>query len=113
MTHVSDSYLSQVERGLYEPSPEVLKSIADALNLPISSLYERLGWLDDEPDGARREVPGVEQAIEADEKLTWPRSEPCWRCIAPSSERPEGAHRRGEGRQARQVLDLPSSCVAY
>ena len=68
MTHVSDSYLSQVERGLYEPSPEVLKSIADALNLPISSLYERLGWLDDESD--RPDTPGVEQAIEADDKLT-------------------------------------------
>jgi len=70
MTHVSDSYLSQVERGLYEPSPEVLKSIADALNLPISSLYERLGWLDDEPAGDRSVTPGVEQAIEADDKLT-------------------------------------------
>ena len=71
MTHVSDSYLSQVERGLYEPSPEVLKAIADALNLPVSSLYERLGWLDDERDHAQDDsVPGVEEAIEADEKLS-------------------------------------------
>ena len=69
MTHVSDSYLSQVERGLYEPSPEVLKSIAAALNIPISSLYERLGWLDDTSDD-EAEVPGVEAAIEADERLT-------------------------------------------
>lgn len=69
MTHVSDSYLSQVERGLYEPSPEVLKSIADALDLPVSSLYERLGWLDDEPGDP---VPGVEEAIEADAKLSAP-----------------------------------------
>jgi transcriptional regulator with XRE-family HTH domain len=72
MTHVSDSYLSQVERGLYEPSPEVLKSIADALNLPVSSLYERLGWLDDEPDDGPADVPGVEEAIEADAKLSTP-----------------------------------------
>jgi transcriptional regulator with XRE-family HTH domain len=71
MTHVSDSYLSQVERGLYEPSPEVLKAIADALNLPVSSLYERLGWLDDERDHDEDNgVPGVEEAIEADEKLS-------------------------------------------
>ena len=39
MTHVSDSYLSQVERGLYEPSPEVLKAIAHALNVPLAGLY--------------------------------------------------------------------------
>ena len=70
MTHVSDSYLSQVERGLYEPSPEVLKAIADALNLPVSSLYERLGWLDDERNGEEDAVPGVEEAIEADQKLS-------------------------------------------
>jgi transcriptional regulator with XRE-family HTH domain len=71
MTHVSDSYLSQVERGLYEPSPEVLKAIADALHLPVSSLYERLGWLDDERDGGEDDgVPGVEEAIEADERLS-------------------------------------------
>lgn len=69
MTSVSDSYLSQVERGLYEPSPEVLKSIAEALNIPISGLYERLGWLDDDP-AAGTAVPGVEQAIDADEQLT-------------------------------------------
>ena len=68
MTSVSDSYLSQVERGLYEPSPEVLKSIAEALNIPISGLYERLGWLDDDPAGTA--VPGVEEAIDADEQLT-------------------------------------------
>ena len=69
MTSVSDSYLSQVERGLYEPSPEVLKSIAEALNIPISGLYERLGWLDDDP-AAGTAVPGVEEAIDADQQLT-------------------------------------------
>ena len=70
ITHVSDSYLSQVERGLYEPSPEVLKAIAHALNLPLASLYERLGWLDDDEDDEARAVQGVEAAITADERLT-------------------------------------------
>jgi transcriptional regulator with XRE-family HTH domain len=69
MTSVSDSYLSQVERGLYEPSPEVLKSIAEALNIPINGLYERLGWLDDDR-AADAVVPGVEAAIDADDQLT-------------------------------------------
>lgn len=69
ITHVSDSYLSQVERGLYEPSPEVLKAIAHALNVPLAGLYERLGWLDDDDDDAQPNA-GVEAAIEADERLT-------------------------------------------
>ena len=69
ITHVSDSYLSQVERGLYEPSPEVLKAIAQALNVPLAGLYERLGWLDDDDDDAQPGA-GVEAAIEADERLT-------------------------------------------
>lgn len=70
LTNVSDSYLSQVERGLYEPSPEVLKSIAEALKIPVGSLYERLGWLDDSAAASERVAPGVEEAIAADPKLT-------------------------------------------
>ena len=73
LTSVSDSYLSQVERGLYQPSPEVLRSIAKALGIPIADIYERLGWLG--PDDAavpppRAVVTGVEEAIAGDERLT-------------------------------------------
>jgi transcriptional regulator with XRE-family HTH domain len=73
LTSVSDSYLSQVERGLYQPSPEVLRSIAKALGIPVADIYERLGWLGPDDAGVRdrREVPaGVETAIQADERLT-------------------------------------------
>jgi transcriptional regulator with XRE-family HTH domain len=70
LTNVSDSYLSQVERGLYEPSPEVLKSIAAALKIPVGGLYERLGWLDDPVTSPEQAPPGVEEAIDADPKLT-------------------------------------------
>ena len=74
LTNVSDSYLSQVERGLYEPSPEVLKSIAEALKIPINGLYERLGWLDHTAGATAaaddQAVPGVEEAIAADPRLT-------------------------------------------
>lgn len=71
LTNVSDSYLSQVERGLHQPSPEVLKAMAGALGIPLAALYERMGWLDagdDEP--AATEEPGVEAAIERDPRLT-------------------------------------------
>ncbi|MEM9513780.1 MAG: helix-turn-helix transcriptional regulator [Actinomycetota bacterium] len=38
---VSLPYLSEVERGLKDPSSEVLTAIADALELPIPLLLER------------------------------------------------------------------------
>jgi transcriptional regulator with XRE-family HTH domain len=67
MTGVSDSYLSQVERGLHQPSPEVLKAMAGALGVSATTLYERMGWIEaDEPE--TRE--GVELAIERDPRLT-------------------------------------------
>ena len=34
MAQVSNAYLSQIERGLHQPSVKVLRSIADALKLP-------------------------------------------------------------------------------
>ena len=65
---VSNAYLSQVERGVYKPSAQVLKNIADALQLSTETLYRRAGLLDDE--AAEREPPGVEEAIHRDESLT-------------------------------------------
>jgi transcriptional regulator with XRE-family HTH domain len=72
MTGVSDSYLSQVERGLHQPSPEVLKAMATALGVSATTLYERMGWLDSEegPEGAVEAREGVELAIERDERLS-------------------------------------------
>ena len=45
MTSVSNAYLSQVERGLHQPSLKVLHSIADALQLSTEQLLTpgRLG----------------------------------------------------------------------
>lgn len=75
LTKVSDSYLSQVERGIHQPSPEILKVWAGALGIPASTLYERLGWLEAEgsgrgadPDGEQE--GGVEAAIRRDGRLT-------------------------------------------
>jgi len=41
----SNPYLSQVERGLHEPSIRVLKSIADALNVSAEILFEQAGLI--------------------------------------------------------------------
>jgi len=62
---VSNAYLSQVERGLYQPSAHVLKSIADALKISAEELYTRAGLLDDQGHAA-----SVEEAIRLDAKLT-------------------------------------------
>jgi transcriptional regulator with XRE-family HTH domain len=73
MTGVSDSYLSQVERGLHQPSPEVLKAMATALGMSATTLYERMGWLDpvvEGGDGVGEVREGVEMAIERDDRLS-------------------------------------------
>ena len=43
MTQVSNPYLSQVERGLHEPSVRVLRSIAEALNVSAETLLVQAG----------------------------------------------------------------------
>ena len=54
MTDVSNAYLSQLERGLHQPSIRVLRSIADALDVSADTLLVQAGLLD--PDA--RERPG-------------------------------------------------------
>jgi transcriptional regulator with XRE-family HTH domain len=67
-TNVSNPYLSQIERGLHEPSVRVLKAIATALNMSAEALMVQAGLLDTpEPDGA---VPSVVDAVRADPRLT-------------------------------------------
>ncbi len=38
LTKVSNPYLSQIERGLHQPSISVIKSLAEALNLSVGDL---------------------------------------------------------------------------
>ena len=67
MTEISNPYLSQVERGLHEPSIRVLKSIADALNVSAEILFEQAGLI------SGKEKLGdeaTESAIRADQRLT-------------------------------------------
>ena len=61
MADVSNPYLSQVERGMHEPSVRVLKSIADALNVSAETWLEQAGLIstdEDEDDGHRARDPG-------------------------------------------------------
>jgi transcriptional regulator with XRE-family HTH domain len=67
LAHVSNPYLSQLERGLHEPSVRVLQSISRALNLSAESLLSHAG-LDDETD--EPEAPDTEAAIRRDPSLS-------------------------------------------
>lgn len=66
--NVSNPYLSQIERGLHEPSVRVLKAIAGALNLSAESLLIQAGVLDGAADDAP--VVTVADAVAADPRLS-------------------------------------------
>jgi transcriptional regulator with XRE-family HTH domain len=81
LTSVSNAYLSQVERGLHQPSLRVLRSIAEALNVSTDSLLAQAGLLGreardvDEPPASGSPKPDTpprttEEAIQADPNLT-------------------------------------------
>lgn len=65
LADLSDAYLSQLERGLHEPSVRVLNGLAQALNVPSEKLLAYLGRHDDAPA-----VHSTESAIATDERLT-------------------------------------------
>jgi len=66
LAHVSNPYLSQLERGLHEPSVRVLQSIAKALNVSAETLLSHAGI---EPDDTT-DRPDTESAIRADDRLS-------------------------------------------
>ena len=67
-TNVSNPYLSQIERGLHEPSVRVLKAIAIALNVSVETMLVRAGLLTE--DSAGTGPTSTEAAIVADPRLT-------------------------------------------
>jgi transcriptional regulator with XRE-family HTH domain len=92
LTSLSNPYLSQVERGLHEPSVRVLKAISDALNVSTETLLAQAGLIDApaaDPDTGERAgqapagdgatagtpaeaatKPQTEDVIRADERLS-------------------------------------------
>jgi transcriptional regulator with XRE-family HTH domain len=72
-TKLSNPYLSQIERGLHQPSVRVIRLISDALNLPAHTLLAQAGLLhhrDGQQQGDAQQSPGVEAAIQAESRLT-------------------------------------------
>ena len=66
MAGISNPYLSQIERGLREPSERVVESIARSLETTAQALYEEAGLVADEDVVP----PAVPIAIAADLALT-------------------------------------------
>ena len=101
-TNVSNAYLSELERGLHEPSLRVLRAIASALGTPLGSMLASAGVLGDREDDHPSGVRETEAAILRD----------------------AGAQRAAADRAAERVPELrpdphvplngiPSDCLIY
>jgi transcriptional regulator with XRE-family HTH domain len=64
---VSNPYLSQIERGLYKPSADILRAIGGALGISSEVLYTQAGLLDPSQSPAQTHV---EEAIRLDPQLS-------------------------------------------
>ncbi|HEY9376155.1 MAG TPA: helix-turn-helix transcriptional regulator [Jiangellaceae bacterium] len=71
LTHVSNAYLSQIERGLHQPSLRVLRSIAQALNVSADTLLLQAGMIDSaDGSGEPAKPTDTETVIMNDPNLT-------------------------------------------
>ena len=94
-TKVSNAYLSQIERGLHEPSLSVLAAIAAALDVPLGDLLARAGLLSPADDSGAQAtlVPDTEAAILGDPALSEPQRVALlsiYRSFVPPGRRPKG-----------------------
>lgn len=71
VTRISNAYLSQVERGMHQPSLTVLRAIADALGLTTEQLLAKAGWATAVADDVPADQPAsTEDSIRGDPRLT-------------------------------------------
>jgi transcriptional regulator with XRE-family HTH domain len=73
LTSLSNPYLSQLERGLHQPSVRVLRLISDALNLSAETMLTEAGLINPaspDTDGAGPANLPTEQVISADTRLS-------------------------------------------
>jgi transcriptional regulator with XRE-family HTH domain len=73
MTRLSNPYLSQIERGLHQPSVRVIRLISDALNISTETLLTQAGLLRQRDQAEASGEPhsrAVQAAIQAEDRLT-------------------------------------------
>jgi transcriptional regulator with XRE-family HTH domain len=71
-TNVSNAYLSELERGLHEPSLSVLRAIASALDTPLGPMLAGAGMLGDTGEHGAAGAGDTEAAIVRDPALSEP-----------------------------------------
>jgi transcriptional regulator with XRE-family HTH domain len=105
LTDLSNAYLSQLERGLHEPSMRVINSIANALDLSAETILRQAGLFapgsagapgTPAPAEATGPVAPTEESIQADPFLTESQKEALL-----------AVYRGFAGRDARQGDDAP------
>jgi transcriptional regulator with XRE-family HTH domain len=69
VTSLSNAYLSQIERGLHQPSVRVLKAVASALDVSAEMLLAQAGLLDAREESGPAPAT-TEDAIRGDPSLT-------------------------------------------
>jgi transcriptional regulator with XRE-family HTH domain len=69
LTSLSNPYLSELERGMHQPSVRVLRQLSDALNVSAELLLAQAGLLDPDAGAGRGAQSRVELAIREDSKL--------------------------------------------
>ncbi|PVZ09624.1 helix-turn-helix domain-containing protein [Actinomycetospora cinnamomea] len=73
LSNISNPYLSQIERGLHEPSVRVLHAIAEALDISAETLLLQAGLVREQAGGhppAEAGASSAERAIRADPRLS-------------------------------------------
>lgn len=72
LSDLSNAYLSQLERGLHEPSMRAVSQIANAFNLSTEAMLKQAGLLAEDQAAGEPSAPAVsaEDAIRADPTLT-------------------------------------------
>ena len=100
-TKVSNAYLSQIERGMHDPTVRVLLQIGDVLDVSLEDMLQKTQHVED----AQESILTVEAAIAADTVLTQAekqallgvyRSYVAAHAAAETSQAPKRAWRRGD-----------------
>jgi transcriptional regulator with XRE-family HTH domain len=69
LTDLSDPYVSQIERGLHQPSLRVIRALAGALNVRAETMLSYAGVIEETLSG-QSTATDTEAAIRCDEQLS-------------------------------------------
>ena len=73
LTGISNAYLSQIEKGLRQPGPRLLRRLAALYGVGIQELFRKAGYLD------RAEESAVDQTAEVERAYQYVLADPVFR----------------------------------